>query len=354
MLLSYLASLERLRYHGQYGLTQSRYEIRITRNVCVDASPPLSIAIRQGVDLKTMKQFLAVAQALSFRKAAERLHISQPPLSVSIRQLETSLGVTLFERRSTGVVLTPAGITYQREAQRIVALAEQAVLRTQASARGGAGEVRIAFISSAMVQYLPKVLLDFRQSFGDISLKLVEAISVDVAEMVELGRADVGLLSPPVALSASVNQEAILSDSLVAVVPGDHAYAALPAIPLTALANEPLVSFSSVRVPSFHARIVAACLEQGFEPRVVQEATQIYTILSLVAGGLGIALLPSATASLKHPGVVYVPISNASGLLRTQIDAIYLAGEMEAATAAFLGVVRQHAQARPARKKARG
>ena len=299
-----------------------------------------------------MKQFLAVADALSFRKAAEKLHISQPPLSVSIKQLETNLGVALFERRSTGVVLTPAGMTYQREALRIVALAEQAVLKTQASARGGAGEVRVAFISSAMVQFLPKVLLDFRRTFGDIGLKLVEAISVDVAEMVELGQTDIGLLSPPVALSSAVLHEAVSSDSLVAVVPSDHALAGRSAIPLSALADESLVSFSAARVPSFHNRIVAACLQQGFEPRVVQEATQIYTILSLVAGELGIALLPSATASLKHPGVVYLPISDPSTLLRTQIDAVYLSGPMEAATSAFLSVVRQHAQqTRPARKQ---
>jgi DNA-binding transcriptional LysR family regulator len=171
--------------------------------------------------------------------------------------------------------------------------------------------------------------------------------------MVELGQTDIGLLSPPVALSSAVLQEVVTLDSLVAVVPSDHALAGRSAIPLSALADEPLVSFSATRVPSFHNRIVAACLQQGFEPRVVQEATQIYTILSLVAGGLGIALLPSATASLQHPGVVYLPVSNPSALLRTQIDAVYLAGPMEAATQAFLGVVRQHAQPTRSTRKSR-
>ena len=298
------------------------------------------VALGIPVELKAMRQFLAVAEALSFRKAAERLHMSQPPLSVAIRQLETELGVALFDRHSTGVSLTLAGCTYQRECLRLVTLAEQAVARTRAVAQGGAGEVRVGFISSAMIEFLPKVLVAFRAAHSGVRLKLVEGISIDVARMVELGQVDVGLLSPPVTFAAAMRQDALLSDCLVAVLPVDHPLAASPHIALSALKNEPFVSFTAARVASFHHRIVAACMEQGFEPDIVQEATQVYTILSLVAGGMGVALLPSATASLRHPGVVHVPISDASTLLRTQIDAVTLDGPIAAAAQAFLDVAK--------------
>jgi DNA-binding transcriptional LysR family regulator len=297
------------------------------------------------VDLKAMRQFLAVAEASSFRKAAERLHMSQPPLSVAIRHLETALGVALFDRHSTGVSLTLAGQTYQRECLRLVALAEQAVVRTRAVAYGGGGEVRVGFISSAMIEFLPKVLVAFRAAHAGVRLKLVEGISVDVARMVELGQVDIGLLSPPISFSLSVRQEALLSDCLVAVLPIDHPLSAAPHIALSALKNEPFVSFTAARVASFHRRIVAACMEQGFEPDIVQEATQVYTILSLVAGGMGVALLPAATASLRHPGVAHVPIAGASTLLRTQIDAVTLDGPIEAAAQAFLTVAKEVAGA---------
>jgi DNA-binding transcriptional LysR family regulator len=292
------------------------------------------------MELKVMRQFLAVAEASSFRKAAERLHLSQPPLSVAIRQLESELGVVLFDRHSTGVSLTLAGHTYQRECLRLVALAEQAVIRTRAVANGGAGEVRVGFISSAMIEFLPKVLVAFRAAHAGVRLKLVEGISVDVARMVELGQVDIGLLSPPISFAVPMRQQALLSDCLVAVLPINHPLGAAPHIALSKLKNEPFVSFTATRVASFHHRIVAACMEQGFEPDIVQEATQVYTILSLVAGGMGVALLPSATASLRHPGVVHVPITDASILLRTQIDAVTLDGPVEAAAQAFLDVAK--------------
>lgn len=299
---------------------------------------------RDRVDFKAMKQFLAVAEALSFRKAAEKLHVSQPPLSVAIKQLELQLGVALFERRSTGVALTRAGLTYQRECLRLVALAEQAVTKTRTVGLGGAGEVRVGFISSAMIEFLPKVLVACKESFPQLQLKLVEAISVDVANMVDLGQVDVGLLSPPVPLSSIALREPVLSDILVAVLPSTHALGNLPEIALSALAGEDFVSFSAARVPAFHQRIVAACQEQGFEPNIVQEATQIYTILSLVAAGMGVALLPSATARLEHPGVKHIPIVNRSALLQSRIEAAYLAGPLEPAVASFLSIVRATAK----------
>jgi len=286
-------------------------------------------------DLRVLKQFLAVASTLSFRRAAEQLHMSQPPLSVAIRQLEESLGLQLFVRSTTGVALTPAGEALRREASRLMNQARLMVNNTQATARGDSGDVRVAFISSAMIGFLPDVLASFRRSYPDIRLKLVEAVSVDVAELVASGEADIGLLSLPTRLAEQLEHQQVLTDRLVLVLPAHHALAGKKALSIAALAQESFVTFSIDRVPSFYQRIVGLCLEQGFQPRIVQEAAHVYTILSLVAGGLGVALLPSAVAQIGHRGVVQIPVIGNSRLLTTSMDIVYRSADLTPAAARF-------------------
>lgn len=296
-------------------------------------------------DLRVLRQFVAVAESGSFRRAADMLHMSQPPLSVAMHKLEAQLDVRLFERSPAGISLTEAGAVLLKEATLLLAQARRAVELTQATARGELGEVRIAFITSAMVSFLPEVLGRYSAEYPDVRLRLVEGVSVEVAGLVSSGRADVGLLSPPVELAAGVAGETVLVDRLCAVLPDDHPLASRRSIPLAALARERFVSYSADRVPAFHQRIVGACIEAGFQPNIVQEAAHIYTIMALVAGRLGVALIPGSAAASGHRGVVRVPIAGNSRLLETRIDVVHPRSGASAAVANFLSHCRRSSEA---------
>lgn len=275
------------------------------------------------LDLRVLRQFVAVAESLSFRRAAEVLHMSQPPLSVAIRQLENNLGAQLLLRSPAGVTLTHAGAVLHQEALQLLAQAQRAVELTQATARGDAGDVRVAFITSAMVSFLPELLSTYSANHPQVRLRLTEAVSVEVAQLVASGQVDIGLLSPPVELNDSLESQPVTTDRLLAILPSDHPLAGKRSIALSALAGERFVSFSADRVPAFHQRIVGACLEAGFQPRIVQEAAHVYTIMALVAGKLGVALVPSSAATSGHRGIAQVRITGRSKLLETSIHMVY-------------------------------
>lgn len=287
-------------------------------------------------DLRVLRQFLAVAESLSFRKAAEALQMSQPPLSVAMRQLEQTVGAQLFERSTLGVTLTPAGLVLQAEAGRLVEQGVRAYELTQATARGEVGDVRVAFITSAMVHLLPNMLARFAESHPDVRLKLIEAVSLEVVSMVADGKVDIGLLSPPVTFPNGAHHQQVASDRLVAIVPLGHPLAGRSSIDLKELQDERFVSFSADRVPSFHHRITGACLEAGFQPQIVQEAAHIYTIIALVAGKLGVALVPSAAARAAHYGVAPIALANHSSLLDTTLEVVYFDRMLSGAARQFL------------------
>lgn len=287
-------------------------------------------------DLRVLRQFLAVADSLSFRKAAEALQMSQPPLSVAMRQLEQTIGAQLFERSTLGVTLTSAGLVLQAEASRLVEQGVRAYELTQATARGEVGDVRVAFITSAMVHLLPNLLARFAESHPNVRLKLVEAVSLEVVSMVADGKVDIGLLSPPVTFPNGADHQQVASDRLVAIVPLGHRLAGRSSIDLKELQDERFVSFSADRVPSFHQRITGACLEAGFQPQIVQEAAHIYTIIALVAGKLGVALVPSAAARTAHHGVAPIALANPSSLLDTTLEVVYFDRMLSGAARQFL------------------
>lgn len=287
-------------------------------------------------DLRVMRQFLAVAEHRSVRRAAEALQMSQPPLSVAMRQLEQSIGAQLFTRSALGVELTPAGVVLKVEGDRLMRQSLRAYALARATGRGELGEVRIGFITSAMVNVLPAALSQFSASAPAIRLKLIEGVSIEVLSMVGEGRVDLGLLSPPLPYPPTMDRHEVASDRLMAIVPRGHALADRTAIMLRELRNERFVSFSAERVPSFHHRITGACLEAGFEPQIAQEAAHVYTIISLVAGRLGVALVPSAVARLARNDVVPLPLRDRSKLLETRLDVAYLGKTMPAAARSFV------------------
>jgi len=260
------------------------------------------------VDLRQLRYFNALAETLNFHRAAERLHISQPPLTVAIRKLEEDLGVALFERDPRGVRLTTAGLAAVAPAREALAAAEKVREAVRQGAAGLRGRLSIGFIGSAIGELLPRIVSPFRHAYPEVELALEEMNSVEIVRAIAARRLDVGLVRLPVMDSAPVAIDVIETDELVAVLPASDVLARRKTLDLGALADRSFIIYSPVSV--LHATIRLACHRAGFTPRVAQEAVQVQTILSLVEAGLGVALIPGRSARFAGEGVRIVTLSD--------------------------------------------
>jgi DNA-binding transcriptional LysR family regulator len=294
-----------------------------------------------SLDLRLVQQFLAVADLLSFRKAAERMHMAQPPLSQAIMRLEGLIGTQLFDRTPPGVRLTHAGEVFKVEAVRLLNQATSAVDRTQRAGRGESGSLHIGFIGPAMFAFLPKVIREFRKLHPGVALHLHEGSSIEVAALLNADSLDLGFLLPPGPFADDVVVTEIVTDYLIAVLPTGHRLSAQHDVKLEDLAGDDFVLFSAKGVPALRAKIIALCLQAGFEPNIVQEAVQTPTVLGLVAGGLGVSLVPSSVRALASQGVLYKSISGDADALRVSIGVAYREGLLSRAAHAFLTTATQ-------------
>lgn len=270
------------------------------------------------MDLRQLRYFTALAETLNFHRAAERLHISQPPLTVAIRKLEEDLGVALFDRDPRGVRLTAAGQAALGPARTALAAAEQVREAVRQGAAGLRGRMSVGFIGSAIGDLLPRIVSPFRQAYPEVELALEEMNSVEIVRAIAARRLDIGLVRLPVMDSTPVTIDVIERDALVAVLPLDDVLSRRKIMPLSALADRAFIIYSPVSV--LHATIRLACHRAGFTPQVAQEAVQVQTILSLVEAGLGVALIPARSARFAGAGVRIValddPIPIAMGIAR--------------------------------------
>jgi DNA-binding transcriptional LysR family regulator len=261
------------------------------------------------MELRQLTQFCAVADELSFRRAAERLHMAQPPLSVAIRKLEDELGAPLFERRGRTIVLTQAGSEALRRARRVLAEVEELREATRLSASGVVGRVRIGFVGSATYALLPQLLPRFRRLHPGIELALHESTNEDTLAGLETGRLDMGFVRFPTGSNAAGLQYAMVErDVFQAALPKGHPLASGRSVTLKALAQQPLIDYAASRVAGLHAMVMLAFQQAGLTPQVAQEATQVQTVISLVESGMGVALVPSVAARLSSRQVVFRPI----------------------------------------------
>ncbi|MFC4274561.1 LysR family transcriptional regulator [Achromobacter aloeverae] len=296
-----------------------------------------------SLDLRMVHQFLTVAHTLSFRKAAEQMHMAQPPLSQAIKRLESLLEARLFERSARGVRLTPAGEVFRDEATRLLRQAERAVDRTRRADRGELGSVHVGFIGPAMFALLPRLIRTFRERFPGVDVTLHEGSSMQVAAMLLDGTVDVGFLVPPTDLDDDIAVDTLVTDVLAVVLPAGHRLGGEAAVRLASLADESFVMFSAQGVPTLSSRVAALCRQAGFEPRIAQEAVQISTVMGLVAGGVGISLLPGAVSTLIPAGVVCRPILADPSLLEVRICVAYRPDGLNEAARQFLGIARDRA-----------
>jgi DNA-binding transcriptional LysR family regulator len=277
------------------------------------------------MELRHLRYFVTVAEELHFGRAARKLHISQPPLSMQIRSLEEELGVTLFNRNQRHVALTHAGNAFLGEARHILARLDQAVLMTRRASRGEIGELAVGFISVADYNVLPIVLREFRARYPLVNLTLRESTSDTQVQDLVAGRIDVGFLLPPLA-HPSLSSAAILREPLIAALPDRHPLARKPGkLALSKLKDAPFILFPRAMAPGMYDDILSFCRTAGFSPRVEQEAVQMQTIVSLVSAELGVALIPASLTNLQRTGVTYKSIREPSPL--TEIHLAWRGGE---------------------------
>jgi DNA-binding transcriptional LysR family regulator len=259
------------------------------------------------MELRHLHYFIAVAEELHFSRAAERLHISQPPLSQQILSLEEELGVKLFERTKRHVQLTEAGKVLLERSYLVLAQLEQAIAVTQQIGRGEVGRLAIGFVDSATYTVFPEVLRVFRAQFPAVELRLHEMTTAQQIQALHHKQVDIGIVRSAIS-EPGVSVECFWPESLVLALPETHPLSAQPKVSLSALANELFIFFPAKMGPIFYEQIMHSCQQAGFRPKVAQEAVQMQTIVGLVAAGLGIAIVPASMQNFHRGGVIYRPL----------------------------------------------
>jgi len=288
------------------------------------------------MELRHLRYFVTVAEELHFGRAAKKLHISQPPLSMQIRALEDELGATLFNRTQRSVALTQAGNALLGEARHILARVDQAVLMTKRASRGEIGELAIGFISVADYNVLPVVLREFRRAFPLVNLTLRESTTDAQIRDLLAGRIDVGFVLPPID-EPSLESLPILREPLIVALPEKHPLARKAGkLALEKLKDAPFILFPRPYAPGLYDDVVSCCKAAGFSPRVEQEAIQMQTIVSLVSAELGVALIPASLTNLRRTGVTYKALKGRSPL--TEVHLAWRRGDDLPALRVFIDV----------------
>lgn len=260
------------------------------------------------MELKHLKSFLAVAERLSFIRAAEHLHLSQPALSAQIQNLEDELGVKLLYRTRRVVRLTPEGEIFIEEARATLTRAEQAIQRVQKASRGEVGQLRIAFVSSAALEIVPRIVTLARRKLPEVSLDIRNMRTSLQLQSFRDNTIDVGFLRLPLQ-DDSLRLQIIHREPFVIALPASHPLARRDRIKLADLRSEPFVAYGRHWAPGFFDAIIRLCTDAGFSPNIVQETGEMYTATALVAAGVGVAILPRSIVLAQHKDVVLKPIS---------------------------------------------
>ena len=257
------------------------------------------------MELRHLRYFLAVAEKRHFGRAAEGLHMAQPPLSQQIRQLEAEVGAPLLERTTRKVELTPAGVVFMERARHILAAADAAAADALRAARGELGRLSIGFTGSSTYDLMPTVAKLVRQELPGVALDLHGEMltSAQVSRLLDHSL-DLGFLRPPVR-TTDLNVRVIRSEPLVVALPAGHPLARRRVVPLADLAADSFIVYPTHFRSVTHEAVEEACQKAGFHPRVALEVSETATMVSFVAAGLGVALVPAAARHLRITGAVY-------------------------------------------------
>ena len=294
------------------------------------------------LELRQLRYFVAVAEERHFGRAAQLLHMTQPPLSQAIQALEQMLGTTLFARTQRNVCLTPAGQALLPEAQRLLQQAAALPDLVRRAANGASGLLTLAFISTADYSILPPLLRRFRGHSPQVQIELREATTDVQLEALIQGKIDAGLLLPPLSdkAAAVLDYLPLLSEPLVAALPAGVA-SAQQTIALHTVRDLPLIIFPRRIAPALHDTILSCFRDAGLTPYIGQEAIQMQTIVGLVSAGMGMALVPQSVSNLQRPGVDYRALSDTAPLIETGLA--WRRDNLSAVLRVFLDMIRQPA-----------
>ncbi|MDQ7728496.1 LysR substrate-binding domain-containing protein [Halomonas sp. SpR8] len=265
--------------------------------------------IKARITLRAMEQFVAVAEELHFHRAAARLNMSQPPLTSAIRKLEGDINVTLIERGNRVLGLTPAGKRFLNEAYGTLRRAEEAITATQDVAAGKTGLVRLGYVGSSLYGRLPDVIREFRTSHPHVRLELREATTAAQVEALRGGTLDVGVLIPPLVNAEDIEQTSFDSDRLCMAISKDNALSKRSDLALGDFSDEPFILWPMVEGRGFHLQVIRLCANAGFVPRVMQEAHGMHAVLSLVAVGGGVSIVPESMSGFQADRISYRPLT---------------------------------------------
>lgn len=264
----------------------------------IDDSPP--------IDTRLLRYFMAVADELSFSRAAQRLHLSQPPLSYAIKQLEENLGVQLLRRSSRKVELTAAGAALHREARFLLQRnneLRELVARVDAGLKG---RIKMGFVGSMMYRGLPGIIANCRERYPDVEVAITEMNSAELMDMVRHGGLDIGFVHAN-PLSAELASASLLSEPFVLCTPGDHSAARSRSVELASLAGDKFVFFARNASPSYYQLLLAICQEAGLMPDIAYEVRHWLSVVSLVSQDMGVAIVPACMATCGLPNTVFLP-----------------------------------------------
>ena len=291
------------------------------------------------MDLRRLRYFVAVAEEQNFSRAAERLHIAQPPLSDQIKRFEEALGVKLFDRSSRGASLTEAGGLLLGEARRLLTQMDQTAEMVRRVGNGEVGRLTLGFVPSASNSVLPPILSKFRERYPEVQLYLQEMNPDWLVAGLHEGRIDVSLFYLPFE-DGALAYEPISREPLIVALPEAHEMAQEEEVDLCDLAEESFVLPARYRMPGLYVQVLEACREAGFEPEAVQkEVWLMQTIVGLVAGEIGVALVPASLRNLPRTGVVYKTIRNLSPTV--EMGVVWRRSDNSTVVRSFLKVVRE-------------
>ena len=288
------------------------------------------------METRLLRSFQVLAEHGHFGRAARSLHLSQPALTKQVQQLEEEVGAPLFVRGRHGAQLTPVGRLFAQEVAPLLRHADRVLDRGRRAARGEVGELRLGF-GVATRLLVPRLVTRFRQAHPEVQVTLQDMSTPNQLEALASGTLDVGFVRLPV--EGPLAHLPVVEDRLVLAVPEWRAIE-LASRPSPTLRGEPFVELGASRSPSFHDHVLRVCDAYGFRPRVAQSATEFFTVLALVAAGMGVAIVPRSVTQTQVEGVVYLPLAVPEA--RWRVGAAWTLGGPSPARDAFLALLREH------------
>jgi DNA-binding transcriptional LysR family regulator len=293
--------------------------------------------MKEEIDLRHLRYFLAVAETLHFSKAAQLLGIAQPPLSQQIKRLEQLLGHRLFDRTTRGVKLTLAGQLLAERARSTIEKVQDDLAQVRRLGRGEEGTLTVGFSGSVMFTDLPSAIGTYRRRYPKVELRLRESNTSAQISALLMGTLDLAFLRDGDA-TEGIEISTLFEERYVAVLPVGHALAGKRSVHVRDLRNEPFILFARRMGPLAFDRTIACCEQNGFRPNIVQDAPQWPTLVRLVAAGLGVSLAPGCVANVAIPGAVYREVRAAC---RTTVDLGVKAGAASTLAGNFIEIARE-------------